>query len=676
MSWIKENGQQIVKEILCLLGYEDEIFLKNLSERPKEKEEKSDIEKRYYGDKKARKESQKAFKNLRKHLIDDVFQYQNNEGQWQGKYKKVGDYKEKERDLAVLKKYKLEDIVKLIEIDSKRNNKGYQLTNEEQELEENFLKNNYISSVYTNKNLGTLGNYGEKVAYTKFDEKRRIKNVVIATGNLGKFVRNHSIAPISSFVGHKIAQPIHSKMFANYRSVKSVFKGPRTHRYVARRDFIRENSKDGYLKNCVDAVIHYRKYNKAVVDRKIKEGEKDAITRAQHEEANKRNVTRVVTMLKALTIAGAKFARPKVNDWLSEQLIEFKNKGIKGTEQALEAKQNLIVDTGKANPSLQQQNPEIPRVRTLTNTSNISDVKPLEELTPQIPNDVPVTSSNIQEATRTVSAHITNMVEDKTKLSSKLYDIMGQNKGNKVTLYGSVCESAKNGQNYVIKGTEQIVAIYDQATSNGLTSIEGLTNNQFLETVIDKTTGKLNQNIRVEDLLNLFKEGIIDKNQMDKMYVSLNGDGWANLTDLLENVVGNKISNTETIKIATAPFKDVSDNFRDGLKVGIPQTQANDTIRNAYEIGKLGDFKATRKNAETLAKTLVEAKNKTGLSMNELLQRLETHLSKLKVFKNPSDITAFLNKVCKGVEAIETVNMPYDSIRPTNNTENYDGQAH
>ena len=211
-----------------------------------------------------------------------------------------------------------------------------------------------------------------------------------------------------------------------------------------------------------------------------------------------------------------------------------------------------------------------------------------------------------------------------------------------------------------------------QATSNGLTSIEGLTNNQFLETVIDKTTGQLNQNLTVEDVLNLFKNGTIDKSQMGNMYVSINGDGWANLTDLLEKVVGNKIPTTKTLNIATNPFENVSDKFRNVLKVG--RTQENDTILKAYERGQLGKF--NERNAETLAQTLVEARNNTGKSMNELLKRLEERLSKAKVFKNPSDITTFLNNVCKGIEAIQMGNMPYDTFRATNNTGDYDGRAH
>lgn len=110
----------------------------------------------------------------------------------------------------------------------------------------------------------TLGNYGEKLPYSKFESKQPIRNILRATGNVLLFARNWTIAPVSRFVGKRIVAPIHKAIYKPEESNPNPYSSRLTHRYEQRKNYFKDQGK-GYLSSTFSALFKYEEGNRGVL---------------------------------------------------------------------------------------------------------------------------------------------------------------------------------------------------------------------------------------------------------------------------------------------------------------------------------------------------------------------------------------------------------------------------
>ena len=224
---------------------------------------------KYYGNKEKRKEYKERYKRFKSHIIQKAFQYVNKQGVLtSGSFYTVDtNYPEYEEDAQFLqlKEYaaRLERLSKsevgddsayisvvndylhrkaaigerveetfeeLVEI-LKDDDKEYLLTN-------NYAYNTHMA---TRENLSTLGKHGENVPYIPMSKEKTVKqkvlNIVRRGINVVIFLRDHVSAPIHRGIGKFIAKPIHELIFDIDNQPSGLYRGKRTHRYVARKEY-------------------------------------------------------------------------------------------------------------------------------------------------------------------------------------------------------------------------------------------------------------------------------------------------------------------------------------------------------------------------------------------------------------------------------------------------------
>lgn len=186
-----------------------------------------------------------------------------------GKYKYLLDYTGREDDLKVLgmQEYpeRLERYTKALAGDKSRyTNATVQMQADAQYINNNNGKYNHFTT--TQKNLTTLGAWGEKRPYYQMQSGELGKNVLRGMGNVGTFVRNYTLAPIYGTIGKHVVAPIHRK-FAR-ADEGSMYRNRPLHRYEARKEyFARQGS--NFLMARIKAITNFREANEKIVQNRI-----------------------------------------------------------------------------------------------------------------------------------------------------------------------------------------------------------------------------------------------------------------------------------------------------------------------------------------------------------------------------------------------------------------------
>ena len=108
---------------------------------------------------------------------------------------------------------------------------------------EYLLTNNYAYNTHraTRENLNTLGKHGENVSYIPLSQEKSVKqkalNIIRRGMNVVIFLRDHVTAPIHRGIGKFIIKPIHEMIFDVDNQPSGMYRGKRTHRYVARKEY-------------------------------------------------------------------------------------------------------------------------------------------------------------------------------------------------------------------------------------------------------------------------------------------------------------------------------------------------------------------------------------------------------------------------------------------------------
>ena len=250
-------------------------------EPEEEKREKDllvqDMLDKYYGNPQKRREYLERYKRFKSHIIQKAFQYVDQNGllrtgtcqtidttypeyQADAQFLQLGEYAYRLERLSrsELGDYSLyeKSVNEFIQL---RKLSGEQV---EESIEEiiNLLQredaeyistNNFTYNAHraTSENLKTLGKHGEPVSYIPMAQEKTFKATI---GNVGRFlanagilVRKYTTAPISRAIGKFVIRPVHELLFDADQQPAGVYRGQRTHRYVARKVYFESL----YLKN-------------------------------------------------------------------------------------------------------------------------------------------------------------------------------------------------------------------------------------------------------------------------------------------------------------------------------------------------------------------------------------------------------------------------------------------
>ena len=136
---------------------------------------------------------------------------------------------------------------------------GEALYKEDKEYLETYNQK-YNSRKVTYEHLKTLGNYGEKVPYTKIKENDKLgMKILYGALNALKFVRNHTSAPINKFIGTKIVAPLYKRnAIENGKwDFPNPYENRATHRYEKRKEYFRSQGAN-FLTSRLKAIINYK----------------------------------------------------------------------------------------------------------------------------------------------------------------------------------------------------------------------------------------------------------------------------------------------------------------------------------------------------------------------------------------------------------------------------------
>lgn len=385
------------------INYHKETTIKTLTETKKqrEKEERNEkindqidrliredlkkVEASYRGNKYLNKQYDEAMKRYKNNIIEKSYKEKINGKTVRGRYKTVRDYQGKEKDERILgfQDYKetLERFTKAKSLLEKGINPYKNSENNYYEDKKYLKTNNYRYNQYTQtrKNLKTLGYFGKKSKYLELKQGQYIRNTLRAGINITGYVRNHTIVPVSNFIGEKAAVKVydvaHNKIFKNKNGA---YKNRRTHRYEARKQYHLSQGK-GYIKSVYHSIRYARKTDNEIIENKKQEIREiyenyrrdlldqdkrnirrpkiqvDPISEDIHEKANLKNVTRVITGIKTAAIAGISYLGPKISKVIldktsHERIIVTETTGadkLVQTQKLVEGKTYQVIDREK-----------------------------------------------------------------------------------------------------------------------------------------------------------------------------------------------------------------------------------------------------------------------------------------------------------------------------------------
>lgn len=552
---------------------------------------KNDMYAKFYGDKNYQAEYDARNTRFRSHEIEIT-----NNGIT---YKTVEDYPEREEDenFLILGEYKdaLERMTKYEAGDtSVYSGDPDQIASALEKDKEYVTTRNHTFNQheYTQRDLATLGKYGETMPYIP-RQTGIIKNIGVGILNTGIFVRN-IVAPVYRFVGTHVAQPIH-RLITGQRDA-SPYRNNIYHRMVARRDYFADMARQrdeeetnnrrlsspnpnnvkavshpfrNALEARVRAIFNAREGNEAV----LRAGAYDIRQNIEQQEGARALIKTLELKRNALQTQIADLEREFSNHLKAKNVEDAKRAILNKKALLAQITYNLnIFSDGKIadiqTDAVSQEQHAIASKEV--NTARVTAIKGVAKglavkyVGPKIKNWLLERGKTVQEVEVSVPkevpddkwvAPVTESVP-KTKVetifdkSETLQDVMSKNSGKQVSGFYSVWGGERGASTYTLTGNEKITAVF-KATENGgfgFSDKAGLTAPTLVDGLFSKdlldTSGVLNQNISIETLLSGVKSGTIDATSFGDVYLSIGDRYWVKASDILSEATKDITVNT------------------------------------------------------------------------------------------------------------------------------------
>lgn len=559
---------------------------------------RADMINKFYGN----REMERRYSDIIDTLVDNVeykeFEYIDEQGRKQkGEYRTIAPYEGMEEDLKFAQ---LEELVERLERMSKYEAGDKSVYNEvyardeagkivklspekaREADEEYVLSNNgaYNRLVYTAENLKTLGKYGEKVPYNKFQQGQPVRNVLRAVGNAGKFVRNHVTAPINRLIG-KVVSPTYALLSgANNQEVAGLYSNKLSHRYVARREYYQSQGQ-GFFRSRFNSIFHAKEGNEAILNAGVHDIQESL--RRKYTDIGRQEVMRKKTEFASKSIA----EKIKIIETDMEATQDDKEKAkFQATLDDLRKAQAQIerdrainemasINQTRQTDAISEATHDVANKENVTRTitgfkvatrlgfAKLVGPKIKEWLlghttkTEQVP--VPATDEQIREAldvptekwVPTTYKNIeTDVLETRLRGDASMSDIMGSNASRTVEGYYSVYGGEAKPAMYSLTGDEKITAIFQSTgnTGTGLSDVAGLkapvlTDGTFAKELLD-ANGVLRQDVTLDKILQALGTNAVKPEDLSDLYVSVGDRYWTKLSDLCKGL-------TEQVKTGT-----------------------------------------------------------------------------------------------------------------------------
>lgn len=597
---INEKGEVVIDYPDIVPELDEEAIMAEYAMR------RADMVDKFYGNRQMAKRYAKVIKKFEEQVEFKDFEYVDENGNKQvGVYRTIASYPGMEEDLEFAQ---LEELVERLERLSKyeagdksvyediyvRDEEGkiVKLSPEEaREADQEYIGSNnhaYNTLVYTTENLRTLGKYGERVPYSKFQEGEPVRNILRAVGNAGKFVRNNVTAPINRLIGKAVSPAYALLTGAKDDRVAGLYANKRTHRYVARREYYQSQGQ-GFFKSRFNSIFHAKEANQAILNAGAYDIQESL--RRKYVEIGQREAMRKKTEFAAKSIA----EKIKMIETDMETATSEADKAkFKATlEDLRKAEHQISIDRGLNESAGITQTRQTDAVSEATHdvankenvTRTITGVKFATRLgfrkligpkiedwllrhttkTEQVV--IPPTEEEIRQALNvqdqrwvpsTYKTVETDVFETRPAGTSSVSELMSSNTARQVEGYYSVYGGERRPALYDLTGNEKITAIF-KSTGRGGTGLSDtaglraptLVDGTFPQELLD-ANGVLRQDVSLDTIINAVGAS---KDDLSGIYVSVGDRYWAKLSDLYKGVT-ERVNDTgsiltEQVKVGT-----------------------------------------------------------------------------------------------------------------------------
>ncbi len=608
------------------------------------KRRKNDMYAKFYGDRGYQREYMQRSARFRSHEIETT---DNISGIT---YRTIEDYDEREEDekFLLLDKYAecLERLTRHEAGDTSVYTGTADQINTAMQKDRDYVEtrnHTFDQHRNTQRDLATLGKYGERVAYIP-KQNGIIRNIGRVVGNIGIFLRN-AVSPIYRGIGRYIAQPVH-RIITRGREA-SPYRNNLYHRMVARRDYFAEvNSRTNpghpirnAVKTRADAIFRASEGNEAV----LRAGASDIRDNILNQERERNLINSCNSRVNALNtqirdleqeIAQRPNAKNKAD---VQKAIEKKKDKVAELQKEIESRKrtvegdiqtDAISDEQHAIASKEVNTMRVTAIKGVAKGLAVRYVGPkihewlLERgkvVKPtQVTIETPETKTRWVDTTyRTENVPV---YEDMIDTGRNMRDIIGANKGKKVTGFYSVYGGERRPATYTLSGNEKITAIF-QAQGKGGTGLSDkiglraptLTDRTFSSNLLT-SKGLLNQEATVDELIQALNTGTVDASNLGDLYVSVGDRYWTKLSDLLGSVSKKVQVGEEARKVV-----DVAGHYEDYTEmvkkvIDTTEVVTNPAVVRAANIGARAGEGAVMIDgvldvAENLRKTTTEVKS-------------------------------------------------------------------
>lgn len=291
----------------------------------------------YYGDKKMSREYSLALSRIELMTREEKFEYKNEYGiKRKGSYYYIADYSNKEKDLEILGMRELPERLERYTKAKAGDKRGYIDASLQMEEDKEYIENNngkYNQFATTQKNLRTLGSWGEKTSYMQIQKGQVGRNILRRIGNVGLFIRNYTVRPVYGAIGKYIVAPIHKSIVGE--DSQRMYKNRPLHRYEARKEYL-QNAGNNFFMSRIKAVANYREINEKIIQERIDTIKRKELESIAHKKLTTAHLAEIERLRKENQIAQKGKYQEKYANWGSiEQEIKDKQKKIEEYQKKL-----------------------------------------------------------------------------------------------------------------------------------------------------------------------------------------------------------------------------------------------------------------------------------------------------------------------------------------------------
>lgn len=291
----------------------------------------------YYGDKEMSKEYSAALSRIEFMTREGRFEYKGEYGiKRKGTYYYIADYSDKEKDLEILGMRELPERLERYTKAQAGDKSGYIDASVQMEEDKDYIENNngkYNQFATTQKNLMTLGSWGEKVPYMQIKKGQFGRNILRRIGNVGLFVRNHTIKPVYGAIGKHIAAPIHRKVIGEDSG--KMYRNRPLHRYEARKEYL-QGTGENFFMSRIKAITNYKEINDKLVQERIDTIKRKELNSITHQRTTQAYLAEIEKLKKENQIAQKGKYQEKYANWGTiEQKMQDNRKKIEQYQTTL-----------------------------------------------------------------------------------------------------------------------------------------------------------------------------------------------------------------------------------------------------------------------------------------------------------------------------------------------------